>query len=227
MTGRRPDAGGAATEDLTHVLAALRAAVPGDRRVLVAVDGVGASGKSTFAARLADAVTDRPVVVLHADDFFQPSAVRHARGRYAPEGFWHDAYDVDALVHLALAPLRAAGWYHPSSFDGQADRRAPAPRRRAPDGVLVVVEGTFLHRDELVAHWDWSVYLHVPFDTAARRMVARDGIDPDPDRGPLARYHGAQKLYFAAAEPWRRASLVLDADDGFRVVDPGDVPARL
>ncbi|MBD7920003.1 uridine kinase [Cellulomonas sp. Sa3CUA2] len=197
-------------------------AVPAGRRALVAVDGSGASGKTTLTARLAARVRDRPVVVLHADDFFHPSAHRHARGRFSPEGFWRDAYDYASLVDLALAPLHpdADGRYVPASFDRVADRTVLAPARQAADDALVLVDGTFLHRDELRGRWDWSLYLHVPFDVAARRMVERDGVDPDPARGPLARYAGAQRLYLAAAEPWRRASLVVDTTAEPRIVDP-------
>ncbi|MCC2320983.1 AAA family ATPase [Cellulomonas xiejunii] len=215
--------------DLELVVDRLTAAVPRGRRALVAVDGVGASGKTTFTARLAAAVRGRPVVVLHADDFFHPSAVRHARGRWSPEGFWQDAYDYGSLVALALAPLHpdGDGWYSPASFDRVADRVAPAATVRAPDDALVLVEGTFLHRDELREHWDWSVYLHVPFEVAARRMVARDGVDPDPEHGPLARYAGAQRRYFAAAAPWRRASLVVDTTGVPRVVAPSEVSTSL
>ncbi|WP_158374748.1 hypothetical protein [Cellulosimicrobium cellulans] len=88
----------------------------------------------------------------------------------------------------------------------------------APRDALVVVEGTFLHRDELAGYWDRSVYLHVPFAEGALRMAARDGADPDLHRGPLRRgplrrYLGAQRLYFAAARPWSRASLVVDHTD--------------
>ena len=54
---------------VSRVVSVLR---PGGR-ALVAVDGVGGSGKSTFAASLAKCITDRPVVILHVDDFFQPS----------------------------------------------------------------------------------------------------------------------------------------------------------
>ncbi|GAA4838768.1 hypothetical protein GCM10023221_15330 [Luteimicrobium xylanilyticum] len=161
----------------------------------VAVDGIGASGKSRFASRLAERVTGRPVVVLHADDFFNPPSVRHARGRHSPEGFWLDAYDLRALV----AAVRSPG---------------------GPPDALVVVEGSFLHRDELVGLWDFSVFLDVSFDEAARRMSERDGLAADDPRH--ARYRGAQRLYFAAARPWERASLVVDTTrpDAPRIIDP-------
>lgn len=198
---------------------------PRDRRSLVAVDGIGASGKTTFASRLARRAGGREVVLLHADDFFHPAAVRHARGRWSPEGFWLDAYDYDALVGWALEPLATGrGRYRDHCYDrGTGTAVRPAPRTAAPDAVLVV-EGTFLHRDRLVDLWDRSVYLHVPFAEGLRRMAARDGVDPDVDAGPRARYVGAQRLY-AADRPWARATLVLDNADPTapRVVRPDEV----
>jgi uridine kinase len=208
------------------IVAALLGAVPGEGRVLVAVDGVGASGKTTFAARLADRLRPRPVIVLHVDDFFRPSADRHARGRHSAEGFWLDAYDYDALVTGTLVPLATggSGLYRPASFDPAADATVePDPVEAARD-ALVLVEGTFLHRDELLRFWDFSIYLDVPFEEATRRMVRRDG-----EHRPTERYVGGQLLYFAAASPWERASLVVDNTDvdDPRAIDAATVGSRV
>lgn len=176
--------------------------------VLVAVDGVGASGKSTFAAELAAAV--HPAAIVHADDFFTPPEVRHARGRHSAEGFWLDAYDYPRIISEVLEPLKAG-----------------APGASRPSGGLVVVEGTFLHRRELRAYWDFSIFLDVPIAEASRRMRARAGAELN-DR-LLARYFGAQLIYFRAAQPWRLATVVLDnrEPDLLRVIDPGDSAAAV
>lgn len=210
--------------DLPLVLDRLLAGVPRDRRALVAVDGAGASGKSTVTALLAARATGRPVVVLHADDFFHPAHVRHARGRHSPEGFWLDAYDVDALTAEALGPLRpdGDGLFRPAVTDGARDRAPAHDRVQAAPDALVLVDGTFLHRDELAGSWDWSVYLDVPLDVAAARMALRDGLVGDEARRRTERYTGAQRLYLAAARPWERASVVLDTSDldAPRVIGP-------
>ncbi|MGC5165228.1 uridine kinase [Luteimicrobium sp. DT211] len=181
-------------DDFDTIVALLTRAATERASPRVAVDGVGASGKTRFASRLAERFT-APVVVVHGDDFFNPPSVRHARGRNSPEGFWLDAYDVAALTAEVLRPSGA------------------------PDGALVLVEGTFLHRDGLAGLWDFSVFLDVPFDEAARRMSERDGLAPDDARH--GRYRGAQQLYFEAARPWERASLVVDATrpDAPRIID--------
>lgn len=183
------------------------------RDALVAVDGVGGSGKTTFADELAVAIRTHAVTVVHADDHLRPAAVRHARGRFSPEGFWLDTYDHARLIQAALEPVRC----HAHSTPDRARRGAGAgPATR----TLVLVEGTFLLRRELRATWDYSVFLDVPLDEAARRMHVRAGAPLD-DR-LLARYLGAQRIYFRSDAPWSRADVVLDhADlDHPQLIDP-------
>lgn len=141
-------------------------------------------------------------MVLHVDDFFNPPEVRHARGRLSPEGFWLDTYDYDALTENALDPLRAGREHY---------RAGPtAPPSAADTEALVLVKGTFLLRDRLVTWWHSSVYLSVPFEVAAARMVERGTITDAVADLRIGRYFGAQRLYFAEASPWKRASLVVD-----------------
>ncbi|MDQ0612387.1 uridine kinase [Microbacterium sp. W4I4] len=154
------------------------------RAVVVGIDGVDGSGKTRFAARLADGLQPMPVRVVHADDHLNPPEIRHARGRNSPEGFWLDTYDHASLLG-AVAAARAAGG-------------------------IVLVEGMFLHRVELRSLWDFSVFLDVPFAVTAARMAVRDGSHPDHRHASMRRYVDGQRLYFAAAEPWRHASEILD-----------------
>lgn len=207
------------------VLAAARAGL----RALVAIDGVGGSGKTTFAGELARRIPGRPVLMLHVDDFFNPSEVRHARGRHSPEGFWLDAYDYAALISWALEPLRAEGdgWYRSGSFDRDTGGPATPEPRPAPPDAVVLVEGTFLLRDELCRFWDHSIFLDVALDEAERRMAARDPVTADSVHGVMRRYTGAQRLYFAGARPWERASVVVDNSEPGRprIIDAGDAAA--
>lgn len=120
--------------------------LPASRRVLVAIDGIGGSGKSTFATSLAAAVDGRPVVLIHADDFFNPVEVRYSLGRLSAEGFWLDTYDYDTLITRTLDPLRAGDERHWTSNTSAGS--TPTIETAATDAV-VIVEGTFLLRDQL------------------------------------------------------------------------------
>ncbi len=135
-------------------------------RTLVAIDGIGASGKTAFTARIATLIQARPVVVLHVDDFFNPSVVRHARGRQSSNGFWLDAYNYDALVDWALKPAKETGAYSEGSLDHDRDRTVRRPIRQAAERSLILVDGTFRHRDEL---WQFLGLLAVSGRTVRHR----------------------------------------------------------
>jgi uridine kinase len=92
----------------------------------------------------------------------------------------------------------------------------------------VIVEGMFLHRDGLAEHWDFSCFLDVPFTETARRMAVRDGSHPDPDHESMRRYVGGQRLYFEAAQPWQRATRVVDNTRPAvaRILSAGEADAR-
>ena len=79
--------------------------------VLVGIDGVDGSGKTTFADELADVLTRRGSHCLRIslDDFHAPRATRHRLGRHSPEGFWLDSYDYAAFRQRVLLPLAADG----------------------------------------------------------------------------------------------------------------------
>ncbi|WP_256128142.1 uridine kinase [Arthrobacter sp. SDTb3-6] len=205
----------------------LGAITPGRR--LVAVDGVDGSGKTSFASNLVNEIQDRPVIVIHVDDFLNPSPVRHAKGRASPEGFWEYTYNYPALNDRVLAPLgpHGGGWYSQASYDAETDRVAEVEVLRAPSDALVVVEGMFLHRGELASHWDASVFLDVPFTETAARMAIRNGSNPDLEHPTMRRYIGGQRLYFEAARPWERATFVVDNSDfaSPRLIHPGVVSA--
>ncbi|WP_330276758.1 hypothetical protein OG205_14535 [Lentzea sp. NBC_00516] len=44
-----------------------------------------------------------------------------------------------------------------------------APAEVASPSALLLVDGIFLHRDELVRHWDFSVFLDVGFAVSVAR----------------------------------------------------------
>jgi uridine kinase len=186
----------------------------GPGRLRVGIDGRDGAGKTRFADELADAVgrLGRPVVRVSADDFHQVRSIRYRRGRDSPIGFWLDSYDYPRLIADVLEPF-GAGCYRPAAHDLLTDQVLDPPWLVAPAGAVLILDGLFLHRDELVGHWDFTVYLAVSGAVAAERMAGRDGSRPDPDHPSLRRYSEAQQLYLDSCAPQRRASIVIDNND--------------
>lgn len=215
---------------IARLAAEIRGPAHGRRFVLVGVDGPDGAGKTTFADRLTAELRRQPrqVVLVHADDFLNLREVRHRRGPESPEGFWLDSYDYPALERDVLVPFgpEGDGWYRPAATDLRQDVRVHPPARQAPVGTVAVVEGLFLHRDELFGRWDYSVFLDVPFAVTARRMNGRDRTPADPEHPRMRRYTHGQRLYFAACAPWTRATRVIDNRDldAPRLVPGHEVP---
>ena len=83
------------------------------------------------------------------------------------------------------------------------------PRMYAPPGAVVIVEGLFLLRDELVAWWDCSIFLDVDIHIALRRKEARDGLTLDAADSLTRRYVEGQRVYRERCRPRDRATWVL------------------
>jgi uridine kinase len=199
----------------TDVLAAVAELVPVRAGfVRVGVDGVDGSGKTTFADSLAEVLRarGRNVVRILEDDFLNPRAVRHRRGRDSPEGFLADSYDLERLRADVLDPFApdGSGRYRERSLDLAADAPLDPPWNDARPGSVLVLDGMFLHRDELIGVWDVSVLLDVPFAETCRRMSLRDGSHPDPEHPSMRRYVEGQRLYLGRCTPLERATVVVD-----------------
>src|SRR3712207_3904533 len=90
-----------------QVVVRLLADHPGDRPQRIAVDGITAAGKTTWARELTDAVRalGRPALHLSTDDFHHPRARRYRQGRASAAGYYADAYDLTAVAEQVLRPL--------------------------------------------------------------------------------------------------------------------------
>lgn len=191
-------------------LADFAATLPG--RAILAVDGVDGAGKTTFADQLRPLIEarGRPAVRASVDGFHNPRSIRYRRGKSDPLGFFLDSYNYGDLTKYLIEPFRRGdSVIETQRFDHRSDGPAVISERVEPSSILVL-DGIFLHRDELWTVWDYSVFLNVPFDQSFQRMAQRDGSDPDPGADSNKRYRQGQMIYLDQCKPQERASLVLD-----------------
>lgn len=192
----------------------------------VGVDGVDGAGKTIFADELANVLRDagKNVARVSIDGFHNPRTVRYRRGRSSPEGFWLDSYDYPRFIADVIDPFSPGGdrRYRSAVRDVATDEPADVEPTAAPEDAVLIVDGIFLHRDELAGCWDFSVFLRVEFDETFRRMALRDGCPADPGAPENHRYLAGQQLYLAACDPESRADVVIDNTDPAR---PGSTAA--
>jgi uridine kinase len=192
--------------------------LPGGRYRRVAVDGIDGAGKTHFANALAKELILRgaSVVRASADGFYNPPKTRHRRSQSSPEGFYRDSFDYGSFIRLLLDPLgpEGSGSYVSEVYDWQRERNVTRQPQLAPPESILVVDGIFMLRDELVQFWDYTVWLDVPFEVAIPRGASPRGYyDADPRSPGNRRYIEGQRLYFTECNPRGRASIVIDNTD--------------
>lgn len=167
-------------------------------RVLLAIEGGAASGKTTVAALLAGLYN---AAVFHADDFFLRPEQR-TEARYAQPG---GNLDRERLEAELLVPLREGneGAYRP--FDCHS-RTLGAPRPFTP-ARLNIVEGSYSLHPELACYYDLSVFLDVSPDTQRCRIRKRNG--PEWGRVFEERWIPLENDYFRETHTAERCTLRL------------------
>jgi len=148
--------------------------------------------------------------IIHAS--FGIDAARHS-----PEGFYLDSYDYAALRTHLLDPLapEGSGRYRSAVYDHVTDSPLRAQEHIAPAGSVLILDGLFLHRQELHDHWDLSIFLEAPFEVTIARVAAREPgwESTDPDAPSNRRYVEGQRIYLRENQPQNRANVVIDYSD--------------
>jgi uridine kinase len=207
--------------ELLNQLAGAIESVPTSRPLRVAVDGPPAAGKTTLADELAQLLRERGREVIRAstEGFHLPRAQRYRRGEFSPEANYHDSFDYDTLRRVLLDPLGPGGdrGYLRAVYDLDTDSALSRPAATACADAVLLLDGVFLLRPELIDRWDLSIFVSAAFertvDRARTRDLARTGSAAEVEQRFRARYIPAQELYFATARPADRADIIVHNDD--------------
>jgi uridine kinase len=206
ITMRRPE--------LLGLVAGWIAGVVRPHPVRVGIDGVDGVGKTTFANELADVLShgNRQVIRASIDGFHNPRAVRYARGRSSPDGYFRDSFDLGALVSCLLAPLGpgGSGRFRRAVFDYRVDQPVRQAEEAASPDAILLFDGVFLHLPALRPHWDLTLFLDAPFEVTVARMAGRDGGSPEIDAPANRRYVEGQRIYMQECDPKQSADVVID-----------------
>ena len=136
------------------------------RRVLIAIDGPCASGKTTLADKLSKELDAQ---VIRADDFFLPFEMKTPERLSQPGGNIHYERFREEVVHgIESGKVFEYGVYR------CADGRITEKKTVIPEGIIIV-EGSYSLHPEMRLDYDLSIFVEAPFEVRIERILARDG----------------------------------------------------
>jgi uridine kinase len=167
-------------------------AAGGESVTLVAIDGRSAAGKTTLADELVVALRDagRTTARASIDDFHPPGhSQRSSSGGYTVESYYAEGFDYASFRECLLESARRGEACLLRRWDSYHDRPFGDPPRRLEPGSVLVVDGAFILRPDLRGYWDFSIWLHISFETMVQRALDRD-IAWMPSREAIEKRYG-------------------------------------
>lgn len=138
----------------------------GSKKVIVAIDGRCASGKSTMATMLSRIVG---ASVIHMDDFYLPAAMRTEERLAQPGGNVHR----ERFLEEVMPGLETGEAFTYRRFDCRT--MDLSEERTVKEAWVYVVEGAYSHHPALGEYADIKVFSHVEYQEQLRRIEERDG----------------------------------------------------
>lgn len=205
-------------------IAAARARIPPRRSVLVAVSGIDGSGKGYLNAKIVSALQARGLRVagINIDGWLNLPQVRFATADPA-EHFYQHAIRFEELFTQLVLPLRERRWLRlEADFTEETVTHYSKHTYAFDDVDVIALEGIYLLKRALRAHYDLSLWIECTFATALERALARgqEGLSREATTTAYRTiYFPAQEIHFARDDPRRAATAIVNNDP--RLADGG------
>jgi uridine kinase len=131
------------------------------RPIIIAVEGFGGAGKSTFAAKLRDELGD--AYVIDIDDFFLKEKISDAI---------KSNFDRKRLEEQVLLPIKNG---HPAAYQRleYATNTLSEPIK-VPGVKYLIIEGVSTFHPNIAGYMDYKIWIDTPKDVARARGEKRD-----------------------------------------------------
>ena len=196
--------------------------LPFSQPCLIAISGKDASGKTVMADILAEYLesrTDRQVIRISADNFMNERSVRRTITNSEGESCYRYTFNFYALKKFVLEPLLPNGnyIYKTKIFDQSTDREMISDDQKANDDAIVIIDGVFLFKKDLVNYWSLKILLETSDSILIERGATRDanriGSYKEALKKYIDRYIASQTIYYNEENPKKSADIIVNNDD--------------
>jgi len=189
-----------------------------DHPLCVAIDGIDASGKTKLAKEFSFPLrrTGRQIINISLENYLQPTSIRYKRGRESPEGYYYDSFNYPLLINDILLPLTPKGdrKIRRVNLDNVFEKKSITEVEEVEENAIVLFDGVFLMRPELINFWDIKIFIDITFDVAFDRVITRDSnkFETGQQMRKLyeLRYFEGQRIYFERCHPQSIADIIVD-----------------
>jgi pantothenate kinase len=165
--------------DFDHIASLIAARQTEDTRLMVAIAGAPASGKSTLSERLHHHLggDEAGVAIVPMDGFHFDDAILRARGDLARKGAPH-TFDVGGFARCLTALRADDDDIYVPVFDRQLELSRGSARCISRHHRTVLIEGNYLLLgqspwNKLAPLFDLTLFLDVPIATLEQRLITR------------------------------------------------------
>ncbi|HEU0007994.1 MAG TPA: uridine kinase [Terriglobia bacterium] len=217
-------------DDLSNALASIqlkRREVPTSKGILVGVTGIDGCGKGYMTGRIVSELQRLgfKAVGINIDGWLNLPHKRFSKTCPA-EHFYERAIRFDEMFQQLVLPLKQNRRHHVvADF---AEESATEYRKQVydfEDVDIIVLEGIYLLKRALCAHFDLTFWVDCTFETALGRALQR-GQEGLPAAETVRAYETiffpAQRIHFAKDNPRAAADLIINNDPR---LDGRDSPA--
>jgi len=189
-----------------------------DSPFVVGLSGIDTSGKTQFSKGFEDFLLSKGLKtqMIHLDDFHNPKAIRYS-GENQAESYYYKSFNLSMLIYEILEPIRNKEEFSKKLelLNLITDKYEREKEFTWDKDTIIIFEGVFLFRNELVPFIDLKVFIDIPMEESIKRASERDV--PIYGEEVLNKYHDkyipAQKRYLAEFPPSKIADLIIDNTD--------------
>ncbi|MBW4061040.1 hypothetical protein HJC99_00500 [Candidatus Saccharibacteria bacterium] len=145
-----------------EIAASIKSAKISNKPVLIAIEGFGGSGKSTFAGQLTEALGDAAVIGI--DDFIVKEKM--------DEPAWEGSFDLMRLKDEVLIPASRGQTIRYHKLLWATNNLSEAIN--VPFASYLIVEGISSYHPDIADYYDYKIWIGTPIEVAKARGQARD-----------------------------------------------------